>query len=392
MSSRHRIVIVGASIAGLTAAENLRLEGFDGQILLLGDEPHLPYNRPPLSKQVLLGQWETDRTLIKSKHELSDLGIEFRGECPALHLDVVSREVVTKSGIESFDDLIIATGTKARQFGVSGVRTLRTIEDAISLRNEAKVSKRMAVIGAGVLGSEIASAARVLGADVLLIGKAPEITFGSVGGALSSQIEKLHIEHGVELRLNNQSLELKTDSEGTTVRLDGGELVTVDSAVAAIGAMPCTDWLDNSALKVEDGIVCDENGKAAPGVYAIGDVAAWPDPETGIVTRIEHQTNAIEQAMSVAGTIVNNRKPVSPIPFFWSELHGVSIKAYGWFDGTELSNLKTDSGFGTLLANQSEKDTTGVISWNSSPKDFRVARSLVDQSSRNTNNQNLIKE
>ncbi|MDP5026225.1 MAG: NAD(P)/FAD-dependent oxidoreductase, partial [Aquiluna sp.] len=199
MKSSHRIVIVGASIAGLTAAESLRLEGFEGEIILIGDEAHLPYSRPPLSKQLLMGSWEPDQTRIKSKQDLADLGIQFRGSSPALQLELNNRVVLTASGVEKFDDLIIATGAKARQLGSQGVHTLRNLEDSISLKEKLSHSKTIAVIGAGVLGSEIASAGRALGSEVILVGKAKEISFGSVGSALTSKIENLHTANGVEL-------------------------------------------------------------------------------------------------------------------------------------------------------------------------------------------------
>ncbi|MFY9304130.1 MAG: FAD/NAD(P)-binding oxidoreductase [Rhodoluna sp.] len=392
MKSSHRIVIVGASIAGLTAAESLRLEGFEGEIILIGDEEHLPYSRPPLSKQLLMGSWEPDQTRIKSKEDLADLGIQFRGSSPALQLDLNNRVVLTGSGVESFDELIIATGAKARQLGSRGVHTLRNLEDAISLKEKMSHSKTIAVIGAGVLGSEIASAGRALGSEVILVGKAKEISFGSIGGALTSKIEDLHAANGVELRLGSDVLDIKVGQDGARFLLDSGEIIAADVAVAAVGAIPCTEWLAKSGLDISDGVICDSLGLAAPGVYAIGDVAAWQDPETGAQVRVEHQTNAIEQAMSVAGTIVHNRKPTSPAPFFWSDLHGVSIKAYGWFDGQPLKELTSISQSGSLLGADSAGATRGVVAWDAPVREFRQGRSLVDESRNISNTKTLVKD
>jgi NADPH-dependent 2,4-dienoyl-CoA reductase/sulfur reductase-like enzyme len=392
MKSSYRIVIVGASIAGLTAAESLRLEGFDGEIILIGDEAHLPYSRPPLSKQLLTGSWEPDQTQIKSKQDLVDLGIQFRGSSTALQLELNNRVVLTSSGVEKFDALIIATGAKARQLGSQGVHTLRNLEDSISLKEKLSSSKTLAVIGAGVLGSEIASAGRVLGSEVILVGKAKDISFGSVGSALSKKIEDLHTANGVDLRLGSDVLDIKVSHDGARFLLDSGEVITADLAVAAVGAIPCTEWLAKSGLDITDGVVCDSMGAAAPGVYAIGDVAAWQDPETGIARRVEHQTNAIEQATSVAGTIVNNRQAIAPVPFFWSDLHGLSIKAYGWFDGQPLTELTSISESGSLLGSESGGRIKGVVAWDSPVKEFRKGRSMVDDSRSVSNTQNLVKD
>jgi NADPH-dependent 2,4-dienoyl-CoA reductase/sulfur reductase-like enzyme len=385
-------VIVGASIAGLTAAESLRLEGFEGEIVLIGDEAHLPYSRPPLSKQLLMGSWEPDQTRIKSKQDLADLGIQFRGSSPALQLELNNRVVLTASGVEKFDDLIIATGAKARQLGSQGVHTLRNLEDSISLREKLSHSKSIAVIGAGVLGSEIASAGRVLGSEVILVGKAKDISFGSVGSALSKRIEDLHSTNGVELRLGSDVLDINVQEDGARFLLDSGEVVAADIAVAAVGAIPCTEWLAKSGLDISDGVICDSLGVAADGVYAIGDVAAWQDPETGAQVRVEHQTNAIEQAMSVARTIVNSAQPIAPVPFFWSDLHGVSIKAYGWFDGQSLKELTSISQSGALLGADTGGRTRGVVAWDAPVKEFRQGRSLVDESRNVSNTKTLVKD
>jgi NADPH-dependent 2,4-dienoyl-CoA reductase/sulfur reductase-like enzyme len=393
MTNRRRVVIVGASIAGITSAETLRFEGFDGEILILGDEPHLPYSRPPLSKQVLLDAWESERTVIKTQQELDHLGIEFRGSSAAISLNLKERTVFTADGAEKYDDLIIATGARARRIGGAvGIRTLRTIDDALSLRKDFSNAKHVVVIGAGVLGSEIASAGRALGADVTLIGNTGKISFGSIGNALSSQIQDLHREHRVALQLGVNIIDINKVDENTHLTFDNGETVGGDIVVAAIGAIACVEWLQGSGLEIADGIVCDEKGQAAEGVYAIGDVAAWLDPTTGKATRVEHQTNAIEQAMSVAATIVDGRKSVAPVPFFWSDIHGVSIKAYGWFDGQSLNELDSTSEKGILFASQKDGQTNGVISWNLAPTAFRKSRSLVDESVKHRNSKLLIEE
>jgi NADPH-dependent 2,4-dienoyl-CoA reductase/sulfur reductase-like enzyme len=379
MTTHHRIMIVGASIAGLTTAESLRAEGFEGEIILMGDEPHLPYSRPPLSKQVLMGEWEPDRTIMKAKQELANLGVQFLASSPALGLDLTTRCVMTSSGAEPFDELVIATGARARPLGSGGLRTLRTLEDATSLRADIHSAQKVAIVGTGVLGSEIASGGRALGAQVVIIGQLPDMSMGSVGNALSDRVRALHEQNGVELRLETEVIDSVADGEGVSIRLSTNEVIRADVAVAAIGAIACTDWLENSGLILSDGVVCDNKGQAAPGVYAVGDVAAWPHPATGKAQRTENQTSAIEQAMSVAGTIVNDLAPAPLIPFFWSDIHNVSIKAYGWFYGGGLTEVQDTAVPGSLLAAESEGRVRGIVSWNAPPQEFRTARTLVDE-------------
>jgi len=381
MNKTHRVVIVGASVAGLSVAENLRAEGFDGDILLLGNEPHLPYARPPLSKQVLLDNWEPSQVSVKTGQELESLGIEFRPSTSAVSLDVKNKQVVTSSGIEVFDQLVIATGARARKLEANPkIKTLRTIEDALEIRADLLASKKVAIIGTGVLGSELASAARSLGSEATIVGRSKQLSFGSIGSALSSQLEDLHKQNGVQLMLGVKIREVSLGSDISRISFLDGPDLEADLVIAAIGSEPSTEWLAGSGLEITNGIVCDKNGLAAPSVFAVGDVAAWFDPYTGSLSRTENQTSAIEQAISVAAAIANHRESEPLVPFLWSEIHGVRIKAYGWFDSQPLTQLECETQNGLLLASKQSSMTRGVIAWDLSPKEFRQARDLVSQS------------
>ncbi|MGN6128540.1 MAG: NAD(P)/FAD-dependent oxidoreductase [Humibacter sp.] len=381
MTECARVVIVGASIGGLTAAETLRQEGFDGELILLGDEPHLPYSRPPLSKQILLGEWEPEQAALRGARELAELGIELRTSCTALGLDVAGRTLHTTRGDIPFDEVIIATGAEPRRDPkLSTALTLRTCDDARAVRDGLRAARRVGIVGPGVLGSEIASAAAKQGVSTLLLGRSGILTFGAVGPLLSPRLEQLHREHGVQLALSAQIVGTAADGASTRIDFADGHAEHVDLLVATIGGSPTTGWLGSSTLEIANGVVCDADGSAAPGVSAVGDVAAWRDPFTGRPARVEHQSNAIEQAIAVAVRIVHGTGASQPVPLFWSEIHDVRIQAYGWFDVSQpLTAIGGEfpSSASVLVSADVADRVRGVVGWNAPPRDFRAARAAM---------------
>lgn len=381
MTTPTRVVVVGASIGGLTAAETLRQEGFHGEIIVLGDEPRLPYTRPPLSKQILLGDWEPEQAAIRTAAELDGLDIQVRTGCTATALDLETRTVHTTDGPVPFDELIIATGTDPRPHPLlPWAPTLRTMEDALHLRDRVRASDRIAVIGTGILGSEIASAARAHDAETLLIGRSGMLGFGGVGTLLAPELARLHADNGVELALSaDVTTAAPLASGGSDLTLGDGTTHRVDLAVAMIGGAPRTAWLTTAGLSVADGVACDSDGLAAPGVSAVGDVAAWADPETGRHVRVEHQSNAIEQAIAVATRLTHGASAAQPIPLFWSEIHHTRIHAYGWFAPERaLVDMTHADGRGTVYGSRdADGRVHGVVGWNAAPRDFRTARAAV---------------
>lgn len=378
--TRQSVVVVGASIGGLTAAEALRQEGFDGRIVLVGDEPHLPYTRPPLSKQILLGAWEPPQASIRGAAEIDELGIELRTSCTATGLDVENRILHTATGRLAFDELIIATGsTPNRHPDVPASRRLRTIDDALQLRDDLRVAERVAIIGAGILGSEMASAARHYGAETLLVGRSGVLSLGGVGTLLSAQLAALHRDNGVELELRARIERADALPEGFDIELAGGRVRRFDLVVSMIGGSPRTQWLATSSLTLADGVVCDKAGRAAPGISAVGDVAAWRDPVSGQYARVEHQSNAIEQAIAVACRIVRGEELPQPVPLFWSEIHKTRINAYGWFAaGVPLVDMTAEEvAGGAVYTNSTDGRIRGVVGWNAPPKAFRQARAML---------------
>lgn len=350
------VVVVGASVAGVTIVESLRASGHTGPVTLVGSEEHTPYARPPLSKQVLDGTWEPGRAALRTADELRGLDVTLRTGSTATALDPVRHEVVVDGHPLGYDVLVVATGVEPTRPVLEGrpVHVLRTLDDAVALRAAWQHAASVAVLGTGVLGSELASAARKDGRAVTMIGRSGRLTFGTVGPLLSDRLAELHRDHGVDLRLAAPVAQDAIDASGAEV------------VVAAVGGRPRTEWLEGSGLTIDDGVVCDATGRAARDVYAIGDVARWTDPTTGRATRVEHQTNAIEQALAVAATLTGGAPQAVPVPFFWSEVHGVRIQAAGIFDpGIPLD---VDADDPRVL-----RQPSGVVGWGAA-RAFRIAR------------------
>lgn len=385
LAGTSHAVIVGASAGGLGAAEALRAEGFSGPITLVGDEPHAPYRRPPLSKQVLTGEWTAERTHLLDPTGLTALDLRLLLGTRATGLDLAGRAVLAGDDRIPYDALVIATGITARRLPglreLAGVHTLRTLDDVAAIRADLASADRVVVVGAGVLGSEIASAMRHLGLDVVLVGRTGAMRLGQVGDHLSDLLEELHRSNGVDVRSGVAVTDVLGEDRVTAVALSGGEILPADVVIVAIGGTPATGWLADSGLDVSDGVVCDRTGRAAPDVYAVGDVAQWRE-EAGVpADRAEHHLNAVEQALAVAHLLVTGEPPGLIVPFFWSEIHGARIQAYGRFaDGVPLETIAGDRAARRFVAaSRGDGRITGVAGWNM-PRDFRDARSLVDAS------------
>ncbi|WP_037845185.1 MULTISPECIES: NAD(P)/FAD-dependent oxidoreductase [unclassified Streptomyces] len=339
------LLIVGASLAGLRTAEALRAQGFTGALTIVGDEPHRPYDRPPLSKQVLT----SDGPPPGAELPLSgDLEARWLLGGPAVRLDEGTRTVTLSDGTHlPFDGLLIATGSTARGWPADrpapprGVFTLRGRDDALALRAELVPGRRLVVVGAGFLGGEIAAAARGRGLDVTLVeaGAQPlQRAIGAEGGAFMAA---LHREAGIDLRTGTTVTDFRSSADGriTGLRLSDGTELPADSAVLALGAVPATGWLTGSGLAIEGGVRCDPylralrtDGTVVPGVVAAGDVAKVPQPlADGTALALGHWTNAVEQSATAAHTLLNPAapQPYTGVPSFWSDLHGVKVRSVG---------------------------------------------------------------
>ncbi|TDU87847.1 NAD/ferredoxin-dependent reductase-like protein [Kribbella voronezhensis] len=378
-----QVVVVGASAAGLTAAEALRREGFAGELTVIGDEVHPPYDRPPLSKQILRGGWEPDRIVLRTADLLADLKASWLLGTPAAGLDPVGRKVVLADGREiGYDGLVIATGATPRRlpFGhdVAGVHLLRTLDDTLALRDGLRSAGSVAIVGAGFLGAEVAAVAREARLEVTMIDPLPAPMIRQFGAELAGLLAQLHQSRGVNLRCGVGVTALTGDDGRVTgVDLSDGSHVTADLVLVAIGAIPATTWLAGSGLSLGDGVECDQYCVAAPGIVAAGDVASWHHPGIGR-RRLEHRMNATEQATIAAKNLLGAQLPFAPVSYFWTDQYDVKLQVYGRsgddLDFRIVAGTPTEDRFAALYGNGHH--VTGALTWNL-PRQARLLRTHV---------------
>lgn len=336
-SAVDRVIVVGASLAGLRAAESLRSGGFVGQIAMVGAEPHQPYDRPPLSKRLLSGEWEPERIALRKPDELASLDLEWHLGDSAVELDTSTCTVSLASGAAlTYDGLVLATGADARRLPGQPdhprVVMVRTIDDSLALRALiGSGGQRVVVVGAGFIGLEVAATVKGLGNDVTVLEGLPAPLIRGLGADIGSVIGEVHAEHGVEVRCG--VVITGVDEGGVT--LDTGERVSADVVVVGIGVAPVTKWLEGSGLELRDGIVCDATLNAGvDGVYAAGDVARWYHDLYGEEIRVEHWTTAAEQGAHAATNLLavsrgEEPQPYVGVPFFWSDQYDRRIQFLG---------------------------------------------------------------
>ena len=342
MASLERVVVVGASLAGLRAAETLRQVGWSGALTLVSDETEMPYDRPPLSKKLLAGEWEPERIRLRRPGDFEGLNAEWVLGDRAVSLDTANRVVVLASGRRlEYDGLVIATGAAVRRLPDQpdwpGIHTVRSLADSLALRAELEAGRRVVVIGAGFIGLEVAATARTKGCDVTVLEGAEAPMMRGLGSAMGRRAALVHADHGVEIRCGVSVAELTRAEDGRVggVRLSNGEFVPADVVVVGVGVAPSTAWLDGSGLVIRDGVVCDEFLNAGvPGVFAAGDIVRWPHRLLQREVRVEHWTNASEQGAVAAKNLVasfsgENPTAYAEVPFFWSDQFTSRIQFLG---------------------------------------------------------------
>ncbi|MCW2816066.1 MAG: p-cumate dioxygenase [Nocardioides sp.] len=334
-----RVVVVGGSTGGVRTVQALRRAGFEGGLVLLTDELEMPYDRPPLSKEVLASHDAAPVSLLTAE-EAAVLEVDVRLGRRATSLDPAARRV-TVSGPDGdeqvdYDVAVIATGATARTLpgtdGVAGVHVIRTLDDARAVRRRLAPGRRAVVVGAGFIGAEFASAAAAHDMHVTLVEAQRTPLAHALGAEVGAEVASVHEAHGARLLVGRTVERVVTDAgEVTAVVLDDGTELPADVVVVGIGARPATDWLAGSGLPLPDGVDCDEDLRVLGfrGLYAVGDVARWRHPSYPEPLRVEHWTNAGDHAQTVAAHLTGRPRPTSPLPYVWSDQYGHRLQIIG---------------------------------------------------------------
>ncbi|MFD9442021.1 NAD(P)/FAD-dependent oxidoreductase [Streptomyces sp. NPDC060006] len=348
------VTVVGASLSGLYAARELRAQGFDGRLVIVGDEPHQPYDRPPLSKDFLTGRTAEERLALSDAEESADLDAQWLLGIRARGLDARGRTVLLDDGRTiSSDGVVIATGASARRLPgceLAGVHTLRTLDDARTLRTELTAgARRVVVIGGGFIGAETASSCAGLGHDVTVVEAAPLPLVPQLGPEMAALCAALHRRGGVGLVTGTGVAGLRGTVAVTGVELSDGRLLPADVVIVGVGATPNTAWLAGSTLALHDGVLCDDGCVTAlPQVVAVGDVARVGG------TRAEHWTSATEQPRIAVRNLLagHTAETVRPLPYFWSDQYGARIQ----FAGRRLDTDTVRIAEGTVIDGEPGED------------------------------------
>lgn len=320
-------VIVGGGLAAVRTADQLRRQAYHGGITIVGNEPHPPYDRPPLSKELLRG--DVDDVALKPAEFYTQHHITLRLGAAAERVDTAARTLTLADGaVLDYDQLIIATGLVPRRIPadqLDGVHVLRSLDDSLALRRHAAAAQRAVIIGAGFIGCEVAASLRTVGVDVVLVEPQPAPLASVLGTQVGDWVTRLHQGKGVTVRTGVTVAEI--DSSGVILS-DGSEL-PADLVVVGIGSLPAVQWLAGSGIAVDDGVVCDASGRTnAPDVWALGDVARWAGK------RVEHWSNVAEQARVLVAAMLGLPSPARGIPYFWSDQYDVKIQCFGATGGT----------------------------------------------------------
>ncbi|MDQ1512637.1 MAG: hypothetical protein QOC59_479 [Microbacteriaceae bacterium] len=330
MSQPEHVLVVGAGLAGLRTVERLRAAGYQGRLSLVGEEEHAPYDRPPLSKQVLTGEWAPERTTLRSLEGLDELGVRVHLGMRAVALRPGEVELEDGASLHA-DAIVIATGLAARTLPgqPAHVHTLRTLDDALALRAALEQARSLLVVGGGFIGAEVASSAHSRGLAVTVLEALPVPSARALGEELGRLTGRMMIEAGVDLRCDAQITGFVGEGLRVGVALADGTQIDADVAVVGIGGVPRLEWIEG--VSAPNGLACGPTGRVdgLTGVWAVGDVAAWADPTHGDRHRHEHWTSAGDQAASVARDILGEPPPPAPVPYFWSDQFGLKIQLIG---------------------------------------------------------------
>lgn len=380
---KQTVVIVGAGQAGLQTAIALRQGGYPGRVILLGDEAHLPYQRPPLSKQVLKGEFDASRCTLRSADSLADQGIDFRPgqRATALH-DNERRVTLADGGVLDFDHLVIATGARLNRLALegsslAGVHYLRTLDDAVALRERLRAGQRLVVAGGGYIGLEVAASACALGCTVTVVEAEPRIMRRSALPAVSEFLLARHRDAGVAFHLGRRMIEIHGSQAVRAVRLDDGASLEADTVLIGLGVRPEIRWLEGSGVETARGVLVDAGCRTSrEHVYAAGDCAETAHPWYPAPVVLESVQNAVTQGKLCATAILGQNAAYEEVPWFWSEQHDCRLQMAGLPQpGDEL--VLRRGGPDSLTVLSLGTDRLHAVQCVNAPRDYMAARKLI---------------
>ncbi len=359
------VIIVGGGLAAARTAEQLRRSEYAGAITIVSDEDHLPYDRPPLSKEVLRA--ETDDVTLKPAEFYAENNITVLLGNGAKSVDTEAKTLTLADGSQlGYDELVIATGLVPKRIksfpDLPGIHVLRNFDESLALRKEAATASRAVVVGAGFIGCEVAASLRKMGVDVVLVEPQPAPLASVLGQQIGDLVTRLHRAEGVDVRCGVGVSDVSGDDRVRKVTLSDGTELDADIVIVGIGSHPATEWLEGSGLEIDNGVVCDEGGRtSAPNVWAIGDVASWRDDVGGQV-RVEHWSNVADQARVLVPTMLGQEPPAAvSVPYFWSDQYDVKIQALGEPEATDTVHIVEDDGRKFLAYYERDGVVVGVV-------------------------------
>ncbi len=374
------IAIVGAGHAGATLAVHLRELGFAGRLLLIGEEPHPPYQRPPLSKKYLNGEWPAERLYLRSEETWAAMAIELHREAPVTALDTRAKTLTIGKTRYGWDKLALTTGAASRPIppefaGHANVFDLRSIADVDALRAAYRPRSRMAIIGGGFIGLETAAVAAKNGIAVTVIERAGRLMERAVGPATSAAFKALHEGSGVRFHMETSVTRVERETDGTRLELSNGESVMADSMLVSIGVAPATALAEAGGIATGNGITVDEYGRtSAPDVWAAGDCTNFP--LHGARHRLESVQNAVDQAKAVAADMLGHGQPYRPVPWFWSDQYDTKLQITGLYHGyTDVISRAGRAGLAHWYFRGEDFITVEAIN---EPASFMLGRKLLE--------------
>jgi 3-phenylpropionate/trans-cinnamate dioxygenase ferredoxin reductase component len=365
VSTSGGIVIVGGGLAAARTAEQLRRSEYAGPITIVSDEDHLPYDRPPLSKEVLRS--ETDDVTLKPAEFYEENAITMLLGKAARSVNTAEQTVTLSDGSElGYDELVIATGLVPKRIpsfpNLEGIHVLRSFDESLALRQQAAAARHAVVVGAGFIGCEVAASLRGLGVDVVLVEPQPSPLASVLGEQIGSLVARLHRAEGVDVRCGVGVAQVRGAEKVDKVVLGDGTELDADLVVVGIGSHPATGWLEGSGIEVDNGVVSDAAGRAsAPHVWAIGDVASWRNT-VGHQVRVEHWSNVADQARVLVPAMLGQDAPAAvSVPYFWSDQYDVKIQCLGEPEATDTVHVVEDDGRKFLAFYERDGVVAGVV-------------------------------